>query len=333
MLHGIIDIGSSTVRMAVYDIEDGQLDMLLKKKHIVGLAAYVKDGVMTQEGIDKAVEVLTEYVQFLRCFRIERVAAFTTAALRNASNSREAVAEIERRTGLSIRVITGDEEATFDFIGATHAFGHTDGLLVDIGGGSTELVAFADRKIRQKVSLPLGATDFHARFSTDVLPTLDECKRMEEEAERIVEKMDGYVTTPPPLGEVPRRGGEGSAASGCTGSCPVRFSELQVPDLAGIGGTFKSGLALYNAVYEQPIENLTMDASALPALIRRFTADRELTQDDVVLLMRAVPDRLPTILPGLTIATVICRHFGATKITYSDSGVREGFIYSEIIGE
>ena len=76
-----------------------------------------------------------------------------------------------------------------------------------------------------------------------------------------------------------------------------------------------------------------MDASALPALIRRFTADRELTQDDVVLLMRAVPDRLPTILPGLTIATVICRHFGATKITYSDSGVREGFIYSEIIGE
>ena len=164
MLHGIIDIGSSTVRMAIYDIHGGDIDMLLKKKHVVGLAAYVKDGVMTQQGIDKAVEILGEFVSFLHCFHITHVAAFTTAALRNAKNSREAVAEIERRTGLSIRVISGDEEATFDFIGATHAFGHESGLLVDIGGGSTELVAFAGGSIQQKVSLPLGATDFHARF-------------------------------------------------------------------------------------------------------------------------------------------------------------------------
>ena len=144
MLHGIIDIGSSTVRMAVYDIRGGDIEMLLKKKHVVGLAAYVKDGVMTQAGIDKAVEILKEFTGFLQCFHITRVAAFTTAALRNAKNSKEAVAEIERRTGLKIRVITGDEEAAFDFIGATHAFGHEDGLLVDIGGGSTELVAFAE---------------------------------------------------------------------------------------------------------------------------------------------------------------------------------------------
>ena len=302
MLHGIIDIGSSTIRMAIYDIHGKDIDMLLKKKHVVGLAAYVKDGVMTQAGIDKAVEILMEFVRFLKCFRITKVAAFTTAALRNAKNSREAVAEIERRTGLTIRVISGDEEATFDFIGATHAFGHKDGLLVDIGGGSTELVAFADGKILQKVSLPLGATDFHARFSDDVLPTLAECRRMEEEAARVL-------------------------------AGAVSFANIKADALAGIGGTFKSGLALYNAVYEQPMDNLTIDAHTLPALIRRFTSDRDLPQEDVVLLMRAVPDRLPTILPGLTIANVVAKHFGATRITYSDSGVREGYIYSEIIGK
>ena len=317
MLHGIIDIGSSTVRMAVYDIRGGDIEMLLKKKHVVGLAAYVKDGVMTQAGIDKAVEILEEFTGFLKCFHISRVAAFTTAALRNAKNSKEAVAEIERRTGLAIRVITGDEEATFDFIGATHAFGHQDGLLVDIGGGSTELVAFARGKIMQKVSLPLGATDFHARFSDDVLPTLAECRRMEEEAGRVLADIDRYVT---------------DAKKTALGSA-VSFNTLRADALAGIGGTFKSGLALYNAVYDMPMENLTIDARALPELIRRFTSDRDLPQDDVILLMRAVPDRLPTILPGLTIAHVVCQHFGATRITYSDSGVREGYIYSEIIGE
>ena len=134
---------------------------------------------------------------------------------------------------------------------------------------------------------------------------------MEEEAGRILDGAERYVT-------------EGAKDA---------FSDLRASELAGIGGTFKSGLALYNAVYQKSADNLVIDATKLPELVRRFTSDRDLAQEDVVLLMRAVPDRLPTILPGLTIAHVVCQHFGAKTITYSDSGVREGYIYSEIIGK
>lgn len=303
MLYGVIDIGSSTVRMAVYDISPaGGAEMLLKKKHVVGLAGYVKDGRMTQAGIDKAVEILQEFRAFLACFHIDHVCAFTTAALRNAANSREAVAEIERRTGLAIRVITGDEEATFDFIGATHGLAGESGLLVDIGGGSTELVSFAAGRIERKVSLPLGATALAARFSAEVLPSRAECAAMRAEAQEVL-----------------------AGASS--------FARIQAPVLCGIGGTFKSGLALYRAVYGKSAgDDLTMEAARLPELIERFVRDRALPQEDVVLLMRAVPDRLPTILQGLVVADVIAKRFGAQRITYSDSGVREGFIYSEIIG-
>lgn len=303
MLYGVIDIGSSTVRMAVYDLSPaGGAEMLLKKKHVVGLAGYVRDGRMTQAGIDKAVEILLEFRSFLACFHIDHVRAFTTAALRNASNSREAVAEIERRTGLSIRVISGDEEATFDFIGATHGLAGESGLLVDIGGGSTELVAFAAGRIERKVSLPLGATAFHARFSAEVLPSRAECAAMRAEAQEVL---------------------SGAQA----------FAKVKAPAICGIGGTFKSGLALYRAVYGGSAgDDLTMEAARLPALIERFVRDRALPQEDVVMLMRAVPDRLPTILPGLVIADVIAKRFGTQRITYSDSGVREGFIYSEILG-
>lgn len=303
MLYGVIDIGSSTVRMAVYDISPaGGAEMLLKKKHVVGLAGYVEGGRMTQAGIDKAVEILQEFRAFLACFHIDHVCAFTTAALRNASNSREAVAEIERRTGLAIRVITGDEEATFDFIGATHGLAGESGLLVDIGGGSTELVSFAAGRIERKVSLPLGATALAARFSAEVLPSRAECAAMRAEAQEVL-----------------------AGASS--------FARIQAPVLCGIGGTFKSGLALYRAVYGKSAgDDLTMEAARLLELIERFVRDRALPQEDVVLLMRAVPDRLPTILPGLVVADVIAKRFGAQRITYSDSGVREGFIYSEIIG-
>jgi len=91
------------------------------------------------------------------------VAAFTTAALRNAKNSREAVAAIEERTGIKIQVISGDEEATFDFIGATHNLQNDSGLLIDIGGGSTEIVTYRDRQIQYKTSLPIGSLSFASK--------------------------------------------------------------------------------------------------------------------------------------------------------------------------
>ena len=88
MLYGMIDIGSNTVRMAIYFIEGTHVEMLMKKKHTVGLAAYLKDGVMQQQGIDKTVEILTEFKSFLMNFNITHVVAFTTAALRNARTAR-----------------------------------------------------------------------------------------------------------------------------------------------------------------------------------------------------------------------------------------------------
>ena len=100
MIHGIIDIGSNTIRMAIYDIAGEKIDFLMKKKHLVGLAAYLENNVMTKAGIDKVCEVLFEFRSFLEIFHISQVTAFTTAALRNCRNSREAVEEIIRRTGI-----------------------------------------------------------------------------------------------------------------------------------------------------------------------------------------------------------------------------------------
>ena len=164
MLYGMIDIGSNTVRMAIYRIEGTHVEMLMKKKHTVGLAAYLKDGVMQKQGIDKAVEILKEFRAFLLAFGITHVVAFTTAALRNAKNSAAAVGEIERRTGLPIRVISGDEEATYDFIGATHDLSEDAGLLIDIGGASTEIVSYSSGKIEQKISLPIGSLAFRTKY-------------------------------------------------------------------------------------------------------------------------------------------------------------------------
>ena len=126
MLQAMIDIGSNTIRMAVYEIKDGHATQVMKRKHTVGLSAYVKEGVMQEEGVRRASEVVAEYREFLEGMGVENMIAFTTAALRNAKNSAEAVAALEARTGLSIRVITGEEEAAFDFAGAIHDLARTN---------------------------------------------------------------------------------------------------------------------------------------------------------------------------------------------------------------
>ena len=128
------------------------LNLIHKRKYTVGLASYVKDNVMEQAGIDKACEILNSFKSFLTSFNIENVSAFTTAALRNAQNSKEAVAEIITRTGIDLHIISGDEEATYDFIAATHELDYHDGFIIDIGGASTELIRFADNKIMQKLA-------------------------------------------------------------------------------------------------------------------------------------------------------------------------------------
>ena len=302
MLHGIIDIGSNTIRMAIYLIEGSHIEMLMKKKHTVGLAAYLKDGVMQQQGIDKAVEILKEFQTFLQSFQITAVTAFTTAALRNARNSREAVGEIEQRTGLSIRVITGDEEAIFDFIGATHNLQDDSGLLIDIGGGSTEIVSYQQRTIQHKISLPIGSLAFRTQYVQGILPTAEECLKMRERAEEAI----------------------GSAAS---------FEAVQEVSMAGIGGTFKGAAALYNAMFNQPASNHRMEARRFKTIIATFQQDHGMTQEMAVMLMRTVPDRIQTIIPGLILADVLARQFGSKIITYSDSGVREGYIYDQIVGQ
>ena len=301
MLYGIIDIGSNTIRMAIYLIEGSHIEMLMKKKHTVGLAAYLKGGVMQQQGIDKAVEILNEFQDFLRSFQITQVITFTTAALRNAKNSAAAVGEIEQRTGLTIRVITGDEEAIFDFIGATRNLQEESGLLVDIGGGSTEIVNYQQRRIQHKISLRIGSLAFRTKYVQGILPTAGECLVMREQAENAIQSATAFNAV----------------------------SELS---MAGIGGTFKGAAALYNAMFNQPASNNRMEARRLKTIIATFQQDHGLTQDMSVMLMRTVSDRINTIIPGLIIADVLARRFQSKIITYSDSGVREGYIYDQIIG-
>ena len=301
MLQAMIDIGSNTIRMAVYKIEDGHATQIMKRKHTVGLSAYVKDGVMQEEGVRRAAEVVSEYRDFLAGMGVENTVAFTTAALRNATNSAEAVAALESRTGLSIRVISGEEEAAFDFAGAIHDLASDNGVILDIGGGSTEIITYRSRRVSRKWSLPFGSLSLKVAYVKDLLPTPEEAEAIRTE---VFKAVNLFCCKLPPMRN--------------TVAC-------------GIGGTFKGTCALYRMMYDLPEETTSMDPRRFGAMLAHYVSPTPPKEEDAVRLMLATPDRIHTLLPGLILADVLTEALNCREVVYSDSGVREGYLYSEIL--
>ena len=142
--YGVIDLGSNSIRLVVYDVKSNVSKPVAKKdfksvineKKIAGLSAYVQDGVFTQDGINRAIEVLEEHLKRARNLDCERICIFATAVLRNCSNSKEAVRAISDAIKLPIDLLSARDEAHLGFVGATCDRTIESGTLIDIGGGS-----------------------------------------------------------------------------------------------------------------------------------------------------------------------------------------------------
>ncbi len=152
----IIDIGSNTIVLAIYSIENNTLKLMesiSQAKHLVG---YIENGRMRQEGIETAYETVREYMELLSLRNIEEVHADITECGRNISNQQELIHAVQKAGCKDVRILTGHEEAMSDYYGAAISSSLDSGLLIDIGGGSTEFVSFENKKATAAYSIPLG---------------------------------------------------------------------------------------------------------------------------------------------------------------------------------
>lgn len=153
--YAIADIGSNTVVLLIYEIAGSTLRQLKYISTPVHLISHVADGVMSQEGIDKAVSVLKEYRNISDEMNISWRWADVTEPCRIA-NRDELISALEE-TGWEIYPLSGEQEALYDFTGAKIAYPDVkDGIAFDVGGGSTELIAFKDGKATDAMSFHLG---------------------------------------------------------------------------------------------------------------------------------------------------------------------------------
>ncbi len=154
---GIIDIGSNSVRLVVYEGAVRAPTPLFNEKVLCGLGRSVATtGSLSEDAIDRAIAALTRFRAINRVLRVKNVKAIATAAVREAKNGKDFIQRGEKAAGCSIDVLSGEREARLAAQGIMMGFTDADGIAGDLGGGSLELIDLERDKLKQATTLPLG---------------------------------------------------------------------------------------------------------------------------------------------------------------------------------
>jgi exopolyphosphatase/guanosine-5'-triphosphate,3'-diphosphate pyrophosphatase len=161
MNRAVIDIGTNTLLMVVID---ENLNIIDDFQEIARLGEGVdKNRVISKDAIDRAKLILRKYRTYLQDNNISQVIGIGTSALRDSNNREEVVRELEESLGFQIKVISGEEEAKYTFLGSIDE--QDEATVIDIGGGSTEIVSGTKEKLNFRISLDIGAVRIAERFT------------------------------------------------------------------------------------------------------------------------------------------------------------------------
>lgn len=296
MKQAVIDIGSNSIRLTLYETQGQNFQILFREKIMAGLAGYVEKGALNSEGIECACSGLLTFRGILQTLQIDSVRVFATASLRNISNTREAVTVIRAATGYRVEILSGEEEALLGYTGAMQELHLSSGAFMDIGGASTEIVTF-DRGIPvDYTSFPIGSLSLYRQCVKKVLPGEGSLKRMHQEIRRVIPED------------------------------PARFDAR--PLLVGVGGTARAALKLAKHRFGASEDCRTLSAGRLDDLCSFLCSGKKAAID---LILRLEAERIHTLIPGLLILQHVFHAFHAGQLVIGKYGVREGYLCQKIL--
>jgi exopolyphosphatase/guanosine-5'-triphosphate,3'-diphosphate pyrophosphatase len=290
----VIDIGSNSVRLVVYEALARSLIPIFNEKTLCGLGREVQStGLLAPDAVDKALTSLRRFHALCRVMQVGRVYAIATAACRDASNGPDFIAKAERICAVKIEIISGTREARLSALGVISGIHRPDGIVGDLGGGSLELIDVRRNSVRSGVSTPLGG-----------LALQDLAHKSLKRAERIVrEQLDGLEQL--------------KAGRGRT--------------FYAVGGTWRALARIHIIQSGYPLQ--VMHGYAIPAAdaldfarrLRRLAASNMLADIEVVADARR---------PLLTYAALVLEHVirvaRPKTIVFSTFGVREGLLHEKL---
>lgn len=294
----IIDIGSNSARLVISHIyKSGAYNMVYTQKESLRLSQKVdaSTNLLTEEAFASTIDTMKSFAHMCEIYHADKTIAVATAAIRNADNGQELVNKVAEVSGIQLHIITGDTEAYLSYLGVINTLGVKDGIIFDLGGGSTELILFKKRKILERVSLPFGAVNTTSLFNTrNVMPP----NVYSDVSAFIMSKLDQYP-----------------------------WIKQQGLPLIGVGGTARTIAKIIQRAKKYPatkIHNYTYTQQIFRTFFNKL---RITNMEQRKKISGLSSERSDIILAGSSIVSCLMEATGAPKLITSGCGLREGLFY------
>ena len=300
-----IDIGTNTILLLIAELEtDGSFQVLDDRAEITRLGAGVdRARQIGPEGERRSLEVLKSYLETCGSLGVDEIAAVGTSALRDARNTGVFKTRLKRELGLDLRVLSGEEEAAYSYQAVQKglALGEKEVLVVDVGGGSTELIWGKGGALHRSISLDLGAVRLTERFLLSDPVREEECARLTTAIDRELQPLlvDWGV-------------GGGFHA------------------IVGIAGTFTTLAAIAKGLRRYSHSEVHGSCLSRAEVARQV----QLFKGKTIAERKEIPGleakRADVILAGALLIERVMALFRVDQVTVSDQGIRYGLLYERI---
>jgi exopolyphosphatase/guanosine-5'-triphosphate,3'-diphosphate pyrophosphatase len=290
---GVIDIGSNSIRLVVYDDLSRAPFPRFNEKSLCALGAGIdNEGNFSTEAMAKALRAIRRFSVIAKAMEVERVDVIATEATRRAKNGTEFIAAIERETGLRTRLLTGAEEAHYTAQGVISGFYQPNGLVGDIGGGSLEVAEIlGDRVGDRNASMPIGA-----------LPVKAIMESSSDGAKKHIDKI--LSENLPPL--------------------------LTEPVFYAVGGGWRAIARVHIAMNNMPVS--AVHGYDLPAGDIRSLAKKiaRMSRDEVAALPDVPSRRIDTLPAAALVMSRVLKNLKPERVVFSAYGLREGWLFAQL---
>jgi exopolyphosphatase / guanosine-5'-triphosphate,3'-diphosphate pyrophosphatase len=293
----VVDIGTNSTRLLVADVADGKVSEVERRSIVTRLGRGVDtSGQLAGEAIEEVCRTVALYVEAYEWLKVERVNAIATSAVRDAENSGAFIAELRERFGLDARILGGEEEAGLVYLGATtdRPPSSDPTLVVDIGGGSTELVVGSGNEVGFYASLQAGTVRHTERYLRSDPPDPGELDALASDVRSLI---DAELT-----GSAIATASEGIAVAGTPTSLAAIDQELDPYDPERVHG------------YRLPLDSIQRMCSLLSSK----------TLEERLEVTGLHPGRAPTIPAGVVILIQVMRAFGLKEVEVSEHDILHG---------
>lgn len=295
-----IDIGTNTILLLIADVERGNVHPILERETIARLGEGVqKTGLLSQTAMERGIQTLSEYLGRCRSMGVEKIFAVGTSALREAGNAQDFLKSVHERLGLTIEIISGEEEALFSFLAVVRDLQEVESPIVvlDVGGGSTEFILGRGDAIQDWVSLPLGAVRFTEQFLLSDPVQEEEWKRMEE---AIRERLSRLPRSTEPV------------------------------SMVSVGGTGTTLASIEQGLNEFEVEKIHHFRLTKEALANQLHLFRSKAIEERKRIPGLAPERADVILAGGAILYMAMEELDCPSVLISTQGVRYGVLYKKL---